>query len=198
MYLRQPTIVASALAIVLLSTLTQTHAQTSIEESAEACDEAARLIREDKLEDALDEANWCLEGLKQLRQSKTLRVLPDRVNDYVGGEIQSENILGMTTINREYTNGDTKVVVSLMSTGGDLGGLAAIASMGMNMASGKKYRVQKRTVFDATSANGTADFFVQLKSGGMMNISSKALEPESVLEFIKAFPVRDLDEALER
>ena len=171
-------------------------AQT-VEESAEACSEAARLIREDNLDDALDEANWCLEGLKQLKQAQTLAVLPDEVNGFVGGEVSSNSILGMTTMERSYQQGDTSVLVSMMTVEGDGGGFAAIAAMGMGLgAAGKKHRIQKRTVIDNSTASGKAEFIIQMKSGGMINVSSKMLKPEVVLDFIKAFPIKEIDTVL--
>ncbi len=185
-------ITASIISIASSAALAQT-----VEESAEACSEAARLIREDKLEDALDEANWCLEGLKQLKQAKTLAVLPDEVNGFIGSEVSNNSILGMTTVERTYQQGGDRVLVSMMTVEGDGGGFAAIAAMGMSLGSaGKKHRIQKRTVVDNSGTNGQAEFFIQLKSGGMINISSKTVKPEAVLEFIKAFPIRDIDTAL--
>ena len=185
-------------AAVILGFSSQSIAQT-VEESAEACNEAARLIREGSLDDAQDEADWCLEGLKQLKQAKTLAVLPDEVDGFVGGEVSSEGILGMTTIKREYVQDNASVLVSMMTINGDSGGFAALASMGMSLgATGKKHRIQKRTVFDNSTLNGQSEFFIQLKSGGMINVTSKTLTPELVLEFIKAFPIKDIDTALSR
>ncbi|MEE9334535.1 MAG: hypothetical protein V3U65_10640 [Granulosicoccaceae bacterium] len=186
-------------ALVITVVMSSISIAQTVEESAEACSEAARLIKEDKLDDALDEANWCLEGLKQLKQSKTLAVLPDEVNGFVGSEVSSNSLLGMTTMERTYQQGDTSVLVSMMSVEGDGGGFAAIAAMGMSLGSaGKKYRVQKRTVVDNSTASGKAEYIVQMKSGGMINVSSKTLGSETVLDFIRAFPIKDIDEALGR
>ena len=185
------------LALVTTSIISTASFAQTVEESAEACSEAARLIKEDRLEDALDEANWCLEGLKQLKQAKTLAVLPNEVNGFVGSEVSNNSILGMTTIERTYQQGGDRVLVSMMTVEGDGGGFAAIAAMGMSLGSaGKKHRIQKRTVVDNSSSNGQAEFFIQLKSGGMINVSSKTVKPDAVLEFIKAFPIEEIDTAL--
>ncbi len=167
----------------------------SIEEAAEACDEAARLIRLDKLDAALDEANWCFESVKQAKQARTLLLLPDEVNGFVAGEVENEGMLGFSSIKRVYTQGDNSVSVSMLTA--DSGGLAMLATIGINMASGgKKLRVQKRTVFDNSVASGNAEYMVQLKSGGVLNFSSPTVATATVLDFVKAFPIEEIDLAL--
>lgn len=168
----------------------------SAEEAATACSEAARLIGEDDLVGALDEAKWCVESLQQLRQQATLTVFPDTVDGFVGGEIDNQSAMGMTIIERMYSKEGSDVSVSL-TTGVAGGGLAALAQLGMGMGGGQKIRVQKRTVLDMSEAGGEAQYMVQLKSGGMLNISSSNLNAEQLLPFVKAFPIADLDDALE-
>jgi len=170
----------------------------SADEAATACTEAARLIGEDDLVGALDEAKWCVESLEQLRQQVTLTVFPDTVEGFEGGEIDNQSAMGMTIIERRYSREGDDVAVSL-TTGIAGGGLAALAQLGMGMSagSGKKLRVQKRTVLDMSEAGGEAQYMVQLKSGGMLNISSSDLDAATLLPFVKAFPIADLDEALE-
>ncbi|MGQ7847745.1 hypothetical protein ACUNV4_24845 [Granulosicoccus sp. 3-233] len=194
--MRATAIVISAAATIMMSG-TQVMAQ-SAEEAATACNEAARLIAEDDLVGALDEAKWCVESLQQLRQQATLTVFPDAVEGFAGGEIDNQSAMGMTIIERQYTKEGEDVTVSL-TTGMAGGGLAALAQLGMGMGagSGKKIRVQKRTVLDMSEAGGDAQFMVQLKSGGMLNISSSDLNAEQLLPFVKAFPIADLDDALE-
>lgn len=170
----------------------------SAEEAATACNEAARLIGEDDLVGALDEAKWCVESLQQLRQQATLTVFPDAVDGFEGGEIDNQSAMGMTIIERRYSKDGQDVGVSL-TTGVAGGGLAALAQLGMGMGagSGKKIRVQKRTVLDMSEPGGDAQYMVQLKSGGMLNITSSDLDAEALLPFVKAFPIAELDDALE-
>lgn len=181
----------------VMMTGTQAIAQ-SAEEAATACTEAARLIGEDDLVGALDEAKWCVESLQQLRQQITLTVFPDAVDGFEGGELDNQSAMGMTIIERIYSKEGNEVSVSL-TTGMAGGGLAALAQLGMGMGagSGKKLRVQKRTVLDMSEPGGEAQYMVQLKSGGMLNISSSDLDAEGLLPFIKAFPIAELDDALE-
>ncbi len=170
----------------------------SAQDAATACSDAARLIGEDDLVGALDEAKWCVESLQQLKQQAALTLFPDSVAGYVGGELDNQSALGMTIIDRTYTKDDSSVSVSL-ATGVAGGSLAALAQMGMGLANGtgKKIRVQKRTVIDM-SEGGETQFMVQLKSSGMLNITSSDTSADELLPFIKAFPIKDLDNALEQ
>ncbi|NND92903.1 MAG: hypothetical protein HKN42_18750 [Granulosicoccus sp.] len=192
--MKQPAILISS---VVLLTSAQAIAQ-SAEEAATACSEAARLIAEDDLSGALDEAKWCVESLQQLRQNATLTVFPDAVEGYTGGEIDNQSAMGMTIIQRTYSSDGKHVSVSL-TTGMAGGGLAALAQLGMGMGGGggKKIRVQKRTVLDMSDAGGESQYMVQLKSGGMLTISSNDLQADQLLPFVRNFPIAELDEALQ-
>ncbi|MFK7994965.1 MAG: hypothetical protein AB8B87_12555 [Granulosicoccus sp.] len=182
---------------LLLMPVTQVRAQTA-EDASAACTEAAGLINEGDFVGALDEAEWCVESLRQLKQQRTLTVFPDAVDGFEGGEIDNQSAMGMTIIEREYTADNRSVSVSL--TGGVAGGgLAALAQFASGMgagAGGKKMRVQKRTVIDMGGDGGQAEYMVQLKSGGMLMITSNDLDSDALLDFVKAFPIAELDEAI--
>jgi len=71
-----------------------------------ACEEAARLLEQNDIDGALDEAEWCREGLLQIKQSQTLSVFPDEVSGFQGGDVTNESVLGMVTIGRVRCRGD--------------------------------------------------------------------------------------------
>ncbi len=71
---------------------------------------------------------------------------------------------------------------------------AAIAQMGM-METGKKLRIQRRTVNDL-SEGSSVEFMVALKSGGMLGIESDNVDHADVLEFAEQFPIAELDDSL--
>jgi len=188
----------SALAIAgLFFVVNSAHAQTA-EDASEACLEAARMIEEQDFTGALDEAKWCVESLEQLKRERTLTVFPDSVDGYLGGELQNESAMGMSMIERAYSRDGSTIEVALTS-GVAGGGLAALAQLGMGLGnSGKKIRVQKRTVINMGETSGEAQFMVQLKSSkGMLMISSDDVSSDEVLDFVRAFPIKELDEALE-
>lgn len=173
-------------------------AQTAQDASA-ACIEAARLIDESDFVGALDEAQWCVESLQQIKRQRTLTVFPDAVGGYSGGELDNQSAMGMSIIERAYTLDGDQINVSL-TAGVAGGGLAALAQLGIGMVGGggKKMRIQKRTVIDMSEeGGGESQYMVQLKSGGMLMITSTDLEAAQLLPFVKAFPIAELDEALE-
>lgn len=173
----------------------------SREDTITACRDAASLLEADDIDGALEEANWCLEGLKQMQKAVTLTLLPDDIDGFVGGEISNQTAMGMTMIERSYTRDGESIEVSLTAGDGAAGGgLAALAQMGLAMGAGagSKMRIQKRTVIDTGAESGEANFLVQLKSGGMLTISSGSVDREQVLAFVKAFPIAELDESLAR
>ena len=174
------------------------HAQDAVESSAEACEDAARLIRDDDLDAALEEAKWCLEGLEQLQSDRTFALFPDELEGYEGGELDTQGMMGMTMMNRTYRGEDGTIDVSL-TTGAAGSGLAALAQMGMTLGGGgRKLRVQRRTVIDMSESEGSASFTVELRSGGMLNVTSPTVPADEVLGFVEAFPIEALDEAMKR
>ena len=188
---------SSFVVAALLSSINSAQAQTA-EDASAACLEAARMIEVNDLVGALDEAKWCVESLEQMKRERTLTVFPDEVDGFLGGELQNESAMGMSMIEREYSRDGNAIKVALTS-GVAGGGLAALAQLGMGMGgSGKKIRVQKRTVIDMSESSGNTQFMVQLKrSKGMLMISSDNLTSDDVLTFVRAFPIKELDEALE-
>ncbi len=173
-------------------------AQESKEDTIAACEEAARLLEADDIDGALDEAEWCREGLLQMKQSETLAVFPDNVGGYSGTDVTSENVLGMVTMGRQYKNGAKTIDLQLVS-----GGVAGLGSLGQLFNSlgtlagteGEKLRIQRRTVLN-TSSNGNASLAVTLKSGGTLSVKSTSVSGDEAIEFLKAFPIKELDEAL--
>lgn len=184
---------------VALGCLLVTSVQVSAElkdEAATACKEAARLIEEDDFVGALDEARWCVESLQQIKQDAVLTLFPDTIEGFKGGELNNQSAMGITILERDYSNADGDVSVTL-TTGVAGGGLAALAQLGMGLGAGtgKKLRIQKRTVLDMSERN-KRQFMVQLKSSGMLNMTSTSLDADALELFVRAFPIADLDDAL--
>jgi len=170
------------------------------EEAASACEDAATMLREDDLDGALAEAKWCLESLQQIRQDRTLAIFPDAVDGWTGGELEQQGAMGMSILSRSYTTAESSIEVTLTS-GAAGAGLAALAQMGavMGAGSGRKLRVQKRTVVDMSDdGGGGVNLLVQLRSGGMLSVESGDADADTVMEFLRAFPIVAIDEALEQ
>lgn len=167
------------------------------DETIEACEQAAKLLAEDDIDGALEEASWCLEGIQQRKQQQTLAVFPEEVDGFAGGETNAQKVMGVKMIERTYTKADQSIEVSLMGGGPASTGLAALAQLGLSVGEGgKKMRIQRRTVVDMSSGD-SVDLMVKMKSGGMLTIKSSNTALDSVVAFTKSFPIKELDESLE-
>ena len=136
--------------------------------------------------------------VEQLQSDRTFALFPDELEGYEGGELETQGMMGMTMMNRTYRGEAGTIDVSL-TTGAAGSGLAALAQMGMTLGGGgRKLRVQRRTVVDMSESEGSASFMVELRSGGMLNVTSPTVPADEVLGFVEAFPIEALDEAMKR
>lgn len=161
-----------------------------------ACREAAKLFEENDITAALEEARWCVESLEQLKQQGTANLFPDSINGFTGGQVETQSAMGMNITERSYSKGSNTIEVNYTGGGAAAGGLAALANMGLTMGGGgKKLRIQRHVVLD-TSSQGSAEFTVTMKSGGMLNVNSSNTDYDTVLEFLKVFPITEIDKAV--
>ncbi len=180
--------------LIVLATLSTTPLLAA-ENPAASCGEAVKLFEDNDINGALEEARWCVEALEQRKQKQASGMFPDQVAGFEGGEIQRQNAMGFSIIERDYRKGEQVISISLnKSAAGSMGGFAAIAQMGM-METGKKLRIQRRTVNDL-SEGSSVEFMVALKSGGMLGIESDNVDHAAVLEFVEQFPIAELDDSL--
>ena len=204
---RNPLVLACCLSSAALSALTLSNVAygNAVDDAADACKEAARLItEEDDIDGAIEEANWCLTGLTQLKEEIKLSLLPDELEGFVGGEIETESVLGMNSVTRVYTQDGDSLTVTLLTSGGDGGALAGFGELGKLLqsmegaggaASGKKVRIQRRTVI-ASDDGGEGSLSVELKSGGTLTVESLDLDSDELIDFLREFPLAELDDAI--
>ena len=161
----------------------------------ESCRNAANLYEEDDLTGAIEEAQWCLDLLKQEQATKVTSIFPDSNNGYKGGELESKNAMGFSTTSRNYSNGENQVSVTLSGTsGGVMDAFSSLAQLGMGAGMGQKMRIQKRNAVVMSEGN-TMRIMVTLKKGGMLIFESSKLTKEQIIAFAKAFPIAELDES---
>jgi len=106
--------------------------------------------------------------------------------------------MGMTVIERTDGSGEGSISVTRTS-GAASSGFAALAQLGMGLSgsgAGKKIRVQKRTVINLSQAGAGSEYMVQLKSGAMLMINSTTVDEEELLDFIRLFPIAEIDEGI--
>jgi len=183
--------------ILLTTTITLTTPIVYAEDDpSSACASAVSLYKDGDFEGALEDARWCVTQLEQMKQGKVSSFFIDEINGFKGGEIQQQQAMGFSMVERSYSkNGKIiKVLLSGGASGAANNAFAALASFGMNSAKGKKVRLQRRTGFMSTE-NNKAELIVTLKSGGMLTFESRDVSPDGVMTFAKQFPIADLDDS---
>ena len=182
--------------VLFLTIIFTTQLVVAEESPKDACKSAASLYSEGDIEGALEEARWCVSLLEQEQQNLTSKFFLDEIEGYKGGNLDNQNAMGFSLINRTYQKGSKRIEVSLNAgtSGAALQAFSAIAQLGTQFGNGKKIRIQKRTAL-ATNDNGTKTVTVTLRSGGMLHFESSSIEIDALIEFAKAFPVADLDDS---
>lgn len=188
----------ATISFVLVFGLSASMCVLSEEDPSESCSDAAELFSEGDVEGALEEARWCVTQLEQLKKNETVSFFKNEINGYKGGELDSQQAMGITVIERNYRKNEQEISVSL--TGGVAGGMnnafAALAAMGMQQGGqGEKIRIHRRTA-TVTNEGGTAQLVVVLKSGGMLTFESNDVSRDDLVAFAKEFPVADLDDSI--
>ena len=173
---------------------TVTHAEDSPET---VCKSAAELFADGDVEGALEEARWCVSLLEQVQQQNISKHFSDEINGFTGLDLSQQNAMGFMVIERQYEKGNQFVDVMLNAgaSGGAMQAFSALAQFGMQSGNGRKMRIQKRTAL-ASSEGGQANVTITLKSGGMLVFESDTVSLDDLTAFAKAFPVSDLDEAM--
>jgi hypothetical protein len=157
------------------------------------CNSAIKLYKEGDIEGALEEARWCLESLEQVAQAKQTELFSTEIGGWVRGKVNQQKAMGISTIDATYSKDDKSIKVELTGgAAGSMGALAAISQLGMAQA-GNKVRIQRYTAI-VSESDRDIDIMIGLKQGGMLNFSSSNAGKDVVIEFAKAFPIKELDQ----
>jgi len=184
-------------ALTLTTLISFTHHVFAEDDPATLCKQAAKLFEEGDLEGALEEAKWCVTQLEQLKQSQTAKYFKDKILGYTGGEISQQSAMGFTMIERSYASANKTIKVALTggNSGGALSAFSALAQFGLQGSGTSKVRIQKRSAV-VTNENGHLTMMITLKSGAMLGLESDEATKDELVEFAKAFPVKELDNSL--
>ncbi|WP_448548514.1 hypothetical protein [Thalassotalea fusca] len=184
-------------AFTLAILMSHTSQAIADDDPAKLCKQAATLFEEGDLEGALEEAKWCVTQLEQLKQSQTAKYFKDKILNYTGGEISQQSAMGFTMIERSYASANKKIKVALTggNSGGALSAFSALAQFGLQGSGTSKVRIQKRSAV-VTNENGHLSMMITLKSGAMLGLESDEVTKDELVEFAKAFPIKELDNSL--
>jgi hypothetical protein len=147
---------------------------------------------------ALEELSWAQKELEKMHQGRLAELLPADVAGFKGNDPELNSALGFSNVEREYTNGEKSIRLSLTGTGGTegMGGLAGLAKMGMMMGgvqAGKdQFRIAGRTA--SLDTTGTPELTVFLESGSLLQLSaSEGVDGATLKKFAEGLKVADLD-----
>jgi len=170
------------LAIALVPAQFALSHQAHADDPLAGCRNAIELFEKDR-QAAEDEAQWCVDSLKQLRQDAVADGFKDKVGEFVGGEVEQQNALGMASVSRKYVSNGQTITVQQMEMGGNpLGALGALAQFG----GGRKVRISGNSG-TLMSEGKKSTLMMNLSSGAMLNFESYDVGGDEVVSFARTF-----------
>jgi hypothetical protein len=149
------------------------------------------------IEGALEEAQWCLEALQQVKQGQESEFFRSEVGGWQRTSLEKGNALGFAVTEAGYQKDGKTLTVSLIGNSGganSLGGfLGGLAQAGL-AAAGTRMRIQQHAAV-ATTESGSNTLMVTLDTGGQLQFESSEATPDELSAFAEAFPITELDES---
>ena len=187
------------LKVLAISTLTTLmlanangHAQTNLDDISAACSAAGNLVTDNNINGAYEEAQWCFESVRQLRQEQTIAVFPDTIDGFTGDQVDDNSVMGMTMIERSYSKGEQRLNVAL-GMGGMMSAVANMASS-MMMPGVSKRRVGSFTVWQMPNEDG--QYLISLEQDASLTITTDSVDADEVMDFIRQFPIEQLKQSI--
>jgi hypothetical protein len=175
------------------------YAQLEISTSSDDCGQIEALRKSDKLGEARNKAQACIEELNQQLASEAAKQFPADVAGWKRGNIEQNQTLGVNAVSAPYAKNNHTVTVSV--TGGKgagaLGGvLGGLAKFGIKSA-GKQVKVAGL----AASVQADGSVMVSLDDGSVLGFSCPDFHTaDDALagfgDLINAFPVADINKKL--
>ncbi|MCC6954488.1 MAG: hypothetical protein IT290_10250 [Deltaproteobacteria bacterium] len=150
---------------------------------------------------AMEELSWARKELERLHSIKVATLLPNELNGFTGAAPKTQAVLGMSTIERNYTSGKQRIEVSIAGgTPEGMGGLAGLAKMGMMMEANEPgnetFRLDGRTATLKAANPNSPEMTVVLESGQIMTIQGKGVDVATLKTFAEALKIGDIDNYL--
>lgn len=162
------------------------------DEAAQTFKQVIELLDAGDLPGALDEARFGVQQLEAASQDLETAHFKDEVMGYAGGDLDKNNAMGMRITERSYTKDGNTITVTRMagSAQGAMAGLGMLAQMG----GGRPVRVDGRKG-TLVEDGGNTNLFINMNSGGSLSFESDDVDGDTVINFAKEFPIKELDEA---
>lgn len=151
---------------------------------------------------ALEELSWAQKELIKLHQARLGDLLPAEVDGYKGAEAKIQSAMGFTNIERQYSQGEKEIKVSISgSSGGEggMGNLAGLAKMGMMFGGAQpgvdQFRLDGRTA--TLKTEDSPELTVFLESGSLLQLTgSEGIDAAALKKFAEGLKIGELDSYL--
>lgn len=148
-------------------------------------DRVVKLESEGQIKKALEELSWAQNSLNEANKKKIADLLPKQIGDFVGGEVSSNDVMGMSTTERKYTDGKRSIKLSLLGSAAGAGktannpfaALGQIAMMGAGMdPSARTTRMNGRTTtIKQESGSDQIEMMISLKNGSTVRLEASGV-----------------------
>lgn len=154
-----------------------------------------------KYSTAIKELAWAEKELQKLNSEKLQTFLADTVAGFSGQKIESNSAMGISNIERAYTQGNVSIKASLTNAGGQMGaGLGALGQMAM-MFGGAGIPGQETVRIDGKTAqlmlnpdSNSGEMTVILESGSILKLEMNNSADKATLEkFAQALKISEID-----
>ena len=126
---------------------------------------------------AINELTWASKELERMNVEKLKSFLPDTVSGFTGQEVTANAVMGLTSIERNYSKDDISVKVSLTNTSGNSGlgggfaGLGQLAAAFGGQAGLNSFRIDGNTAnLEVNQQRKSAELTVFLQSGSILKL----------------------------
>lgn len=147
---------------------------------------------------ALEELGWARKEIEKLHTDQLRAYFPDELAGYKGDKMESNSMLGLTNLERNYVKDNSSVKVSLSGgSGGAAGGFGNLAALGKMAAmmggqpGSETIRIGGHTATMATSEGNNAELTVYLDSGSVLSL--QGADAETLKKMAEALKLSDLD-----
>ncbi|MCB0353877.1 MAG: hypothetical protein KDD64_10145 [Bdellovibrionales bacterium] len=150
---------------------------------------------------ALEELNWAQKEINKMHVERLKSFFPDSLAGFTGNQTEVNAALGMTNVERRYSNGAKNVSLSLIggSGGGPLGNIAGFGRMAAMMGGQPgqdTFRINGLTANLVDKPNNP-ELTVFLDSGSMLKLEgSGQASGKELREIAEGFDLASLDKYL--
>lgn len=153
----------------------------TVDNVKKAFDKAMEYIEKGNYVKASKEVEWARKDIDKLHTQRLLTYLKDELAGLKGKPIKSTAILGMVSVERDYTKGSTNVKVAITTAGAGIGALSQIAAMAQRSnPNAENFRVGDHTGLIEVQ-RGRTSMTVLLEAGPFLKLEMRGASDKKIL-----------------